>query len=354
MVFKMAKKKEDVSRIKEKSVIIRPISKNGGLDSIHLALIVLVIVLVLLVAAISYTKEIVIKNESVSNCTYGTVNGTCSSPISTSSQIKAAFESIIASYSTSDSSLSIVPYLSNTNTISVQYLPASKEWLAGISGFNPTTNQSFYFEALINDSDNSQFTPFIEIAKPANLSQNKLVSTGVIKLANKYSCLQTKPVQVFWFIDPYSPGSIASLSNMTALEKRFNSSVNVTMKMLYTQSSVGIAKQYGIANAQALSGYLFCASLQKNFSKFSENLNSIYTNSYVSPQTLASIANQTGLNNTQLSSCLANYPQVFERQNLLSSYYNITTSPAVVTNCEYESLPQTVQNAVCYANSSLC
>lgn len=350
----MAKKKDDISRIKEESVIIRPIGKNGGLDSIHLALMVLVIVLVLLVAAISYTKEVIVRNETAPNCTYGSINGTCSSPISNASQIRAAFERIIASYSTSDSSLSVVPYLSNTSTISTQYLPDSKEWLAGISGYNPATNQSFYFGALINDSDSSKFTPFIEVAKPANLSQNKLVSTGVVKLANKYACTQQNPVQVFWFMDPYSPGAMASLPKATALEKRFNGSVNVTLRMLYTQASAGIARQYGITNAQALSGYLFCASLQPNFSKFTEDLNSTYTNSYVSPQTLAIIANQTGINDTQLLPCLANYPQVFERQNLLSNYYNITTSPSVVTNCEYESLPQTAQNAVCYANSSLC
>ncbi len=350
----MAKKKETISNIKENSVIIRPIGKTGGLDAIHLALIVLVVVLVLLLASMAYTKEIIIKNVNATNCTYGSSNGACIVPKSNASQIKAVFESIIASYATSNSSLSVIPYLANTSTISEQYLPYSNSWLASITGYNAATNQSFNFKALINASDNSKFTPFIEVVSPKNLSQNRLVSTGVLKLANKYSCTQQSPVQVFWFLDPYSPGAISSLADATAIEKRFNSSVNVTLKMLYTQASVRVAQQYGIANAQALSGYLFCASLQPRFSKFTEDLNSVYTNSYVSPQTLAAIANQTGLDNASLSSCLANYPQVFERQNLLSSYYNITTSPSVVTNCEYESLPQTAQNAVCYANSSLC
>jgi hypothetical protein len=353
MVFKMAKK-QSIGNVKENSLIIRPIGKRGGLDSIHLALIVLVVVLVLLIASMAYNKEIIIRNESAINCTYGSFNGTCIVPKSNASQVKTAFERIIASYADSSSSLSIIPYIINKSTLTVNYMPGADEWLAKASGYNPSTNQSFNFTVLINDSNNSDFIPFVGVIRPSNLSQNRLVSTGVIKLAGKYSCTQQSPVQVFWFLDPYSPGAIQSLSNEMAIKKEFNSSVNVTLKMLYTQSSVNIAKQYGITNAQALAGYMFCASQQPEFNKFVENLQSVYSNSYVSPGTLAAIANQTGLNNATLSSCLANYPQVFERQNLLSNYYNITASPMVVTNCEYETIPQTVKNAVCYTNSSIC
>ncbi len=350
----MASKKSGIGNIKEKSIIIKPIGSRGGLDGIHLALIVLVIILVLLVVSISYTKEIIIRNESAANCTYGAANGTCMIPKSTAAGISSAFSRIIASYANSNSSLSLIPYLANTSTASEQYLPYSKAWLSRISGYNPATNQSFYFAAMINDTNNSKFIPFVEVTKPTNLTKNSVVSTGVVKLAGKYACTIQKPTQVLWFIDPYSPGAISSLSNAIAIEKRFNSSVNLTLKMLYTQASVKVANAYGLAEAQALSGYLFCASLQPNFSRFSEDLNSLYTGSYVSSQTLGIISNQTGLNYTAMSSCLNSYPQVFERQNLLSNYYNITTSPIVVTNCDYMSLPQTAEEAVCYSNSSLC
>ena len=350
----MPKKKNDIENIKEKSIIIRPLGKRGGFDSIHLALIALAVVLVLLVVSISYTKEIIIRNESASNCTYGSSNNTCIAPVSNSSEIRAEFARIVAAYADSNSSLSLLPYLANTSTITEQYLPSSRAWLAGIRGFNPATNQSFYFSVMINDTNNSEFTPLVEVQRPAKLTRDTLVSTGVIKLGGKYACTAQKPVQVYWFIDPYSPGALASMSELALLQERFNSSVNVTLKMLYTQSSVRIADQVGIANAQALSGYLYCASEQKNFIRFEENINAQYAGTYVSPQTLAITSNQTGLNYTEMSSCLASYPQTFERQNLLSSYYNITTSPIVVTNCDFMSLPQTASSAVCYSNSTIC
>jgi hypothetical protein len=291
---------------------------------------------------------------STLNCTYGSFNGSCVSPLHNSSSVKLMIGRILASYGYTNSSLSLLPYLSVFQNSSAAYLPTTKEWLVTVPTINPTTGNTFYTSFLLYDSNLSLVTPYIQTLRTSSVVNNYVVSQGVVRLSGKFACLQQHPLQVYWFMDPYAPGSISGLSNLTAIQAEYKGGVNATLKIVFGPYTQALGAVYGSNNAQLLGRYIFCAANQYNFSRFVSNLNSVYSNAYVSPSLLLQIANQSRLNVPMLSSCILNSSSAINGQALLAQYYNITTTPMVVTNCMYLSIPQTANEAVCYSNSTLC
>ncbi|MCL5427789.1 MAG: hypothetical protein M1321_01255, partial [Candidatus Marsarchaeota archaeon] len=190
--------------------------------------------------------------------------------------------------------------------------------------------------------------------KPSLTTQNYVKSYGVVMLQGKVACSTASPLQIYWFIDPYSPGSVRSLETMEGIQSRFPAGVQTRLEVLYTPYSQQIALSHGIGNTQAFGKYLFCASQQQNFSRFVNSVNSSYDGLYMSPQFLSTLANDSGLNRIALDSCIANSSVVIARQSVLAAYYNVTSTPMIVTNCQYQSIPQAEQYAMCAANSTFC
>ncbi|MGI0141444.1 MAG: DsbA family protein [Candidatus Micrarchaeales archaeon] len=344
----MAKKKD------ETKIVVRPIGGLGGLDGIHVALIVLVAILIGLLLAVSYSHPQIITNSS-SSCTYGSLNGSCTNPIHNFSSVKVRVGQILASYASVNGSLSILPYFSSMQNMTADYIPASKEWLATVPVMNPLTGNSFSASFLLQDSNLSLINPYLQTSTTSKIFSDYVVSQGVVRLSGKVSCLQQSPIQQYWFIDPYAPGSIQSLANFTSLQQKYSSKVNQSIKIVFGSASLGIASQIdNVNNTQALGKYIFCASSQSNFTRFTSNLESIYANSYVSPALLSQAANQSRLNIPELNTCLANATTDLNAQVLLAQYYNITATPSVITDCIYQSIPQTAGKADCYANSTIC
>ncbi len=343
-------------KLSEPSILVKPVSKFGGLDNIHVALIVLVVILILLIVVMSYTNKISVVNITQgNNCTYGSVNGTCTSPINNQSQAKLEAEKILAGYSTSNSSLSLLPYLSNVNGANVSYLPATRQWYASIPYSSPTTSNTYLLGILMKDSNLSKFTTFVQaLGGTSSPTKNYVVAPGVIKLYGQSSC-GSGSTQAYWFIDPYAPGSVPSLINATSLESKFAGRINVSVKILFTEYSQRIANTYGLNNTLNLGKYILCGSVQNNFTGFAKSLNSSFTGTYMPSYILQGIAEQSGFNMTSLNSCIASSSQsVMNSQALQAKYYNITSSTAVLTDCQYLSIPQTARAAACYANSALC
>jgi hypothetical protein len=344
---------------KEPQIVVRPIGKFGGLDSIHLSLIALVVILIALLAVISYSKPQVINNTTATTTITTTMQytNTTSKPMHTAAEVANKTEQILASYNyiNINSSLSVyLPYFSLVNNMSISYMPSVKEWNVIVPIKNPYTGQQFNAAFQLYDSNLSLANSYMQMVMPSRILGNKVVYPGVISMSGKFTCNTNKPVQVFWFIDPYAPGSVLSLENFSSLEQEFGSNINASVKILYGAYSQIIGSKYGEANAQILGKYIFCASQQKNFSKFITSLNAIYSNNYLSEQSLLAIAKYSSLNMSSISSCIANSTTIINRQALLAEYYNITATPAVVVDCSYLALPQTVENAVCYSNSSIC
>jgi hypothetical protein len=342
--------------VKEPSIIIRPIGRFGGLDNLHVTFAIVIALLLLLLLVVSYSKPVLIVNSTLaSNCTYGyLLNGSCARPAHNTTQVETMVERVLASYTSVNSSLSLLPYIANVSSMNATYLPQGGEWYVSMKAANLGTNSTFLVSFLVNDANLSRVTPSIQSAIPSTISGNREVSQGVIKLAGKYACLSQSPVNTYWFIDPYAPGSIKSLLNATSIQGKLGRNVNVTVKVLYGAAAQHIGQGYGTANAQLLGQYVLCASQQPNFRSFASNLNSLYSGSYVPGPALANVANVSSLNYSAIRSCVSNSTQEINAQALLAGYFNITQTPLVIVNCEYLAIPQTASRALCYASNSLC
>lgn len=337
--------------IKEPSIIVKPIRRLGGLDNIHVALIVLVGILVLLLLFISYTKQTVYIHSNQTNST----NSSNNTPIHNASQVKLSVEKLLASYGAVNGSISALPYSSNVTAMNVTYLPSDKAWYVSVP-LTISSTQPIYFSALVSDANISDIIPSLQTVVPSQITKNYVISDGIVKLAGQFGCTTLNPLKVYWFVDPYAPGGITTLSNLTSLEQQFGSKVNFSVEILFTQYYGQVAKQYGANKTQELGGYLYCASQQgpSSFSRFVSALNSVYSSAFVSPATLSNLSTDSDLNASILNNCLATFPTKASAQAQLAQYYSIVATPSVLTSCQYVSIPQTTRQAICYANSTLC
>ncbi len=339
-------------KISEPSILVKPVSRFGGLDNIHIALMILVVILILLIVAISYNTTITVIN-GTSNVT--TNHSSVSLARHNASQVRLYAERVLAGYSGINSSLSLLPYLSNVSRMNVSYVPSLKEWYASFPYTSPANkSKSYTYSFMIRDSNLSLAGALSQSPAPFTIGQNYVVSPGVIKIAQQTSCSFNKPLQVYWFIDPYSPGSIPSLVTASSLQDRFGSKVNITVKSLFTQYSSSIANAYRLNNTLALEKYILCGENQKNFSGFVRSLNASYSGTYMPAYVLQGIAEQSGFNMSVLNSCISSSQEAINNQVVLAKYYNITSTPSVIADCQYLSIPQTALQAICYANSTLC
>ncbi|MEM3781351.1 MAG: hypothetical protein QXT43_00110 [Candidatus Micrarchaeaceae archaeon] len=329
----------------EPRIIVKPLGRFGGLDNIHVALIVVVALLIALLLVVSYSKPVIIKQSN---------NTTIAKPAHSGAEALAQVQRLLASYGTANSSLSLLPYIAEVQNYSLAYVASENEWLVTVPAVNPATGTRFVLGFLVNDTNISKIVPFIQTVTPSPISNNSVAYQGVVKLYNKYQCSTQRPLQLYWFIDPYEPGAIRSLLNASELESQFNGNISIGIKILNTQATQNIAKDYGIANAQLLGKFIFCASNQSDFSGFVNYLNSEYTGSFMGLGELSNIANESGLNYSSLIECVNNSQTTLNDQALLAQYYNITQTPSVVVNCEYLTIPETARNAICYANSTIC
>jgi protein-disulfide isomerase len=348
---------------KEPKIVIRPIGKFGGLDNIHIALIILVAILIGLLAIISYSKpQVVFMNQSSNTSSLcanqiSQLNASYQKPLHTEAEVLNYTKRIIATYNfiNINSSLGVyIPFYSYVNEINLSYMPSLKEWHAVVPVLDPATNSTFFVSFDIYDSNLTLAKSYIETISPSKVLNYMAVSKGVILIPGKFACSTNSSVNVFWFMDPYAPGSVYSLEYIPKLESEFGKNVNITVKILYGEYTDLMGSRYGITNAQYLGKYILCASQQKNFTNFIINLNAIYSNNYMSNQTLYSIAKFSDLNMSMLNSCIQNSTTLINRQALLAEYFNITTTPSVVVNCNYLTIPQTAYEGVCFTNPNLC
>lgn len=340
---------------KEPRVVVKPLGRFGGLDAIHLSLMALVVIMAALLVVVTYNGQVgpVLNISGTQTCAYGAVNGSCVTPLHNQSQAVAAAERFLAGYTSTNSSLSVIPYVAAVNSMNVSYAPQAREWYVTVPIISPASNSTFAVALAVSDK-NLSVTPFIQTISPTSTTQNYVESYGIIRLAGKSACSTATPTQIYWFIDPYAPGSVRSVAQLAAMEDRLGSKIDARLEILYTQSSQQIANSYGLNNTLALGQYMFCASEQSNFSAFARTVNATYDGQYVSPATLATEASDSGLNGTSLASCMNTSSMLINRQAVLANYYNVTSTPVIVTDCQYQSIPQTVSEALCTVNSALC
>ena len=341
----MAERKNKAAAPKEPVFIIRPATKRGGLDYLHISLIALVVVLVALAFSLAYFKQGVV----LKNCQYGIVNGTCSQPQHNSTEALAAAERILASYAYVNSSLSLLPYYSDVGRANVSYIQQQNEWFVNVPYTDPLlNNQTFYISMLLNGSTLSLVQPFLQTVAPAQRTNNSVVSLGVVSIANKVFCTSNAPIPVYLIADPYAPGAFQSIATAINLSRQYAGRVNLTYKMVFTNYSISQYRGYGSATTQDLGRYLLCSSTQPNFGGYVANVSKVFNGRPIDNITLYQTAIGSGLNMNALNGCLANSTSVLEFQATLAQFYNVVTTPQFIVDCRYSALPQTASRAISY------
>ena len=331
----------------EPVMIVRPAIKSLGLDYLHVSLIVLVIILIGLAFALSTFKGVTLQ----SGCSYGTAsNGICVTPQHTSSQAIGAAEQVIASYELTNSSLSLLPYYSEPNLANVSYLNNQSEWLVVVPYIYPgNVSQTFYLSMLFYDSNLSLVRPFLQIPKSPYSTQNKALAYGVLGIAGKTACKTVAPITVYSFIDPYAPGAINGLYSAINASNKFRDKINMSYEIIFSSYAANLYKGYGVNRTQQNGLDLWCATRQPRFSAYLANYSLLFTGVPLDNGTLNQIAIGSGLNMTEFTSCLTTAPQKLDAQGIFASYYNIQTTPLYVVNCQYQTIPQTLNNAIQYS-----
>ncbi len=317
---------------------------SSGLDSLHIALIAAIIILIALLFLIGVSRPVIIRNITnySSNCTY-LINGSCIKPLYNNSFILGYAERILASYAYINSVQSIIPFIANISQASVSFIPSINKYLVNIP--LDINNKTALFSILINDSKNLSYTSLEETIRPAQISNDKLVYKGVIYLANSAPCNTSNNITQYWFMDPYQPGAYNELNLFLNIRKNY-SYVNSKLFIIFGNYSQQVASEYGFENASYLGSYLFCASQQKNFPEFVKILENYQ--GYIPKFLLSNIASEANLNFSVLNACLANASSHISAQTLLASHFNVSSSASVVTNCQYLSLPNTAIDAINY------
>ena len=130
-------------------VVIKPIGIFGGIDNIHIALGILVVILVMILLALSYSKPQVL-----------VTNFTNQSSLHNASEAIRAASQFLASYAYVNTSISLVPYFTMANNATASYIPTQKEWLVTMQSQNPITKAIFNITLLVSDYNLSSITPF--------------------------------------------------------------------------------------------------------------------------------------------------------------------------------------------------
>ncbi len=339
---------------KEPLLIIKPASHMGGLDYLHISLIILVVILIALLVVMS-TFKVVKTVTKAKVCQYGIVNSTCVQPKYNSSQALTAAENIIAGYARVNSSLSLLPYYIEPNDSNVSYLNNSREWLVVMPYKDPVArNETLNISILLYSSNLTLVEPFTQLVPPPSpISGNTAEGSGAIKLADKVACNTTEPIPAYYITDPYAYNALSSLQKIINETNSYNGKINTTYYFIFTGYSQSLYPTYGINKTQLLGKYLACASSQPDFGMFVNYINKNFNYVPMSNSTLSKYAELSYLNMTEMKSCMYNITDTMDYQSELAKYYNVTQTPEIILNCQYETIPERFNSAANYTLSQL-
>ncbi len=326
--------------------LVKPISRYGGLDNLHISLIALAALLAILAFVLANFHSTVV-------CAAGELNGTCVTPSHTSAQAISAAGKIIAAYSSFNSSLSLLPYYSLINESKASYLANRDEWLVTVPYVDPFTNEQVNLTLIIRDSNLTLAQSSMQTVAPSSYSNKSVVALGTIGLPGRSDCSYSAPVPVYMFTDPYAPHALADISSAINFSAAHASQVNTSYKFIFSNYAISKYTQYGVNATQLLGGYLACASAQPRFAQFVGNLSTVYDGSPLSGSLLYQIANASGLSMGEFSSCMNNVSDALVHQAQLAYIYNVTVNPSFVVNCRYSTIPSQLGHAVGYAINQL-
>ncbi len=331
-------KKSSAGKKAEPVFMVKAATKHGGLDYLHISLIILVMILVALTFTLSFFKApVVVPILNNSSC-----NANCIANVSiNNATVIAKAETILAGYAMVNTSLSLLPYYMVTNSIRAIPL-ANRDWLITVNFINPLANDSVFNMSLILSKNLS-----LKTIKPVIQSSTKINAYGTVEINNKYNCNYTLPISVYLITDPYAPAALSSILNAINLSSTEPSKISVSYYFVFAKYSMQLYDKYGVYSTQLLGNYL--ASKQRGFKTFVEDLSKVFTGTPVSQAMLNQLVAEANINMSSFSDCINNASSILNGQAALASFYNVTSTPIFIVNCHYLSLPQTVTSAIDYA-----
>ena len=350
---KISRSKGDKSNahVGEKSpVFLVKATKKGGLDYLHISLMILVLILIALAYSFAKLKPINSCSSPNQTVNYGILNNSCLKLENNNTQVLQAAEKVIAGYVSINTTFSLLPYYSYINKTQIYYLENQNKYFVQVPFKDPLNNQTLNFSMLFNGSNLSLINLYMQsVVMPQN-TLNKVVSFGTVKLAGKVACApsSSNTIPVYLFNDPYSPGAFSSIINASKMSEKY-ANANISYYFIFGSSSTRLYSSYGVEKTQLLGDYLACASKQHNFYGFVLNLSKIYNGIPMQNYTMYQTALGSGINTTQLNACISNSSSILTSQSNLAKFYNVVSVPEFIVDCEYTSLPQTLQYAINYS-----
>ncbi len=327
--------------------LVRPASKAGGLDYLHITLIILVVILIGLAVALTRFSSV-----KLVNCQYGIVNGTCANEVSNSTQAIMAARRIMASYSTVNTSLSLLPFYTLPNSYTATYLPQNGGWLVYTPYQDPYTGANIIMYLVLNNNLTLN-TSVMQTLSPIKETDNYVVAPGVVSLSGKSDATTSTPIPVNLILDVYAKGSISAIQSAINASLKYKGEVNVSYDFIFTNASVSKYAEYGKGNTQILASYIFCASSRPEFSNFILNLSKVFSGNPIDIPELNAVSNGTGINYTYMQSCLSNSSKPLYYQSLFAQLYNVTSTPEFIVNGKYQTISTKLDQAINYSLSNL-
>ena len=323
--------------------IVKSATRRGGLDYLHITLIVLVVVLVGLALSLSRFSAV-----KLVNCEYGVVNGTCASQSYNSSAVLMSAKKIIAGYLSSNTSLSLIPYYTIPSEYNAIYAPVSQKWFVYTPYIDPYTNQTVGMFLVLN-KNLSLNESLSQTIPPSYTSNDYVIANGTVKLAGHVASTTSKPIPINLVVDPYSKDSVRAIEAMINASKTFGNEITPKYDFIFTATAQSKYQSFGIVETQALASYIFCASNQTEFPSFMNYTSVAFTGNPVPVSSLDTITNQSGINYTYMRECVLNSAKPLYYQSLFAQFYNITTTPEFIVNGEYETISTRLNASIGYA-----
>ncbi len=342
---------------KEPVFIIRPAFRRFGLDNLHVALMALVVILIAFAFALSTFKQ----GPTIYNCPYGVLNATnasaqsqCVQPRYNETQVLGAVESMIASYSSTNTSLALLSYYSLVNESSVSYVNGTDEWLAVVPYIDPQAdNETFYLSMLISDKNLTLESAYLSTLRPVSYTKDRSVAYGAVSIFGVSPATDKAPYPVYLVVDPYALGAFKSILSAINASVSYGDRINMSYYFVFTpEYALRFYKGFGVNETQLLGYYLACASKQHNFFGFMKNLSIEYVGTPLSNLTLYQTAIGSGLDMASMDTCFGpeydNATGKLDNQLNLIKYYGVTDTPIFIVNEKYFALPQTLGKALDY------
>ncbi len=340
----MAAKKPSKLGGKEAVFIVKPVAKGHGLDYLHIVLGVLVVILVAFAFVLASSKPATV----ISGCTANSTG--CSTPQHNASAVLSAADQALVYYSSLNTSLSLLPYYALVNESTASYVPSGKYWLVVTPYLSPYNKSITYnFTMLLYDSNLTVKNAFINSLVPSASRTKSVVALGTIAIDATAACNTTRPIPIYLITDPYAPGAIDAISKLINASSLYGNSIDSQYFMVFSKYAIAKYQVFGVPQTQLMGNYMYCASKQPGFRQFISNLSIAYTGEPLSNLTLTNVAEGSSLDLGSLHACLSNSSTAINYQAELASRFNITSTPQIIVNCKYLTLPQTLDYAINYS-----